>query len=98
MARRVKAVRRPSHLTLAQFPVKVQPEPPWLTAAAFLEDLLADVKSGKVDVASLMLFYLEELPNGRFHPHYWTKNMSTERQLAFGQLIVADALAAWKTP
>lgn len=94
---RLRLRRRPrGRLKLASFPVKVQTEHPSWTCVEMLEDLLADVKSGRATPHAMMVFYTEQQPNGNFRPHYYLKNVSASDQIAFGQLITSMALDSWR--
>lgn len=63
------------------------------THLEFLEEFVADVRSGKIQIKTTMIFYLDE----QNVPHYWTKNCTIAEQIAFGALVSQQGLSEWKT-
>lgn len=81
MAERPKLVAMPAKPVVAR----------WSPVDA-LEEFLSKVRSGEIKVENLMVFWIAD----DHHPHYWMANCSLLQQVAFGELIKAQALEEWK--
>lgn len=62
------------------------------THLQFLEEFVEDVRAGKIQPKTTMIFYLDE----KDVPHYWTKNCTIAEQIAFGALVSQQGLNEWK--
>lgn len=86
--------RKPKAPVVSLVPKPAKPEP-W-TPLAMLEQFVEEVRTGKLQPTGLMIFTLNQLPNGNRQPETWLANVSVEERIAFCQLETARALKDWQ--
>lgn len=80
---------------LLAMPQKPEPAKPWQPVEA-LREFLQDVITGKIEPANVMIFWVENRPDGRRVPHYWTAQVSILEQIGYGELIKTMAMEDWR--
>lgn len=68
---------------------------PW-SPVELLEELLADVKAGKVVPLNMMVFFTEQLPDQKERPRTWSANVSRAEAIAYCTLEIQRTLEDWR--
>lgn len=64
-----------------------------------LEELLADLRAGKIHPTNLMVYWLDDdgKPDGRLIPRRWIANVTKAEEIALHTLGVHKAIEDWRT-
>ena len=71
------------------------PKPAW-TPEQLVAEFLDEIKAGKVKPSNLMVFWLEETPDGNLRPHRWIANVTRAEEIAFHSLGITRAIEDWR--
>lgn len=63
-----------------------------------LEELLADLRAGKIHPLNLMVYWMDADPadGGRMRPRRWIANVSRAEEIAFHMLGVHQSIDEWR--
>lgn len=66
------------------------------SAEQMLEDLLADIRAGKLKPEHMIVLAWEKTPEGRLRKSSWCQNFTTAEYCAFLASAAHDSLHDWK--
>jgi hypothetical protein len=71
------------------------PEFKWSPLEA-LEKLIDEIKTGVTSPKNLIVFYMEEGPDGRSSPVVWSSNMNIAESIGLAHLFIGRAIEEWR--
>lgn len=66
------------------------------TPQMLLEEFLAEIQAGRIDLRSCVLHFQQVLPSGRIRHSRWQANCSRAEEIAYATMAIHDAIEDWK--
>lgn len=90
------AVERPR---LVPFTPKVNDSAAAWSPEQLLEELLADLRAGKIHPTNLMVYWMDDegAAGNRLRPRRWIANVTRAEEVAFHMLGALQAIDEWRT-